>query len=118
MTAPASATTPSYQTLNTAQSAVLKFPIQHDSFASAITYLQSTTNPATGQPYVGTSFANSSMDTHHNNPYSMQWGLGIEQSLPLRMTFELAYAGNVGLNETLTYLMNFSARGLPQVCLG
>jgi outer membrane receptor protein involved in Fe transport len=114
MTAPASATTPSYQTLNAAQSAVLRFPIQHEDFGSAISFLQNTINPATRQPYVGTSFANSSMDPHHNNPYSMQWGLGIEQTMPLRMTFEMAYAGNVGLNETLTYLMNFSARGLPQ----
>jgi hypothetical protein len=54
------------------------------------------------------------MDPHHNNPYSMQWGLAVEQLLPMRMTFELAYAANIGVNETLTYLMNYSQRGRPQ----
>jgi outer membrane receptor protein involved in Fe transport len=111
---PASATSPGYQTLNAAQSAALQFPIMHQNFPQAIAFLQSTINPATQQPYIGTSFANTSLDPHHNNPYSMQWTLGIEQALPARMVLDMSYAGNVGLNETLTYVANLSARNQPQ----
>ena len=112
--APASPTVPSYQTLNAAQSAVLQFPIMHQNFSTAIAFLQNTINPATSQPYMGTSFADSSLVPHHNNPYSMQWGLGVEQAFPTRIVLNIDYAGNVGVNETFTFAENYSARNLPQ----
>jgi outer membrane receptor protein involved in Fe transport len=102
---PTSATAPAQLNLTASQiaKAGLGFPIPRSQFATVLTQLQSS-------GAIGTSFAGTALAPHFPNPYSEQWYLGIEQALPAQFLLNVAYAGNHGLNENITYIDNAPTR--------
>jgi hypothetical protein len=98
---PASASTPASLNLTQGQlqQSGLTYPVPHASLNAVLASLQ-----ASGA--VGTSFAGTSIDPNSNNPYSLQWTLGIQQAFPGRIVLDAGYVGNHGLNETFTFVAN------------
>jgi hypothetical protein len=60
---------------------------------------------ATGSP-----IATTSINPHFPNPYSAQWTLGIQQSLPFGMVLDSAYVGNRGVHISIDRTANLPDR--------
>jgi hypothetical protein len=92
--------------LNTAQTQAsgLKYPFNSLNYYSELATLQAAgiISPLLTIP--------GAMPLHFPNPYSLQWMFGIQQALPSRITLEVDYNGNRGLNETTTEMVNLPDR--------
>ena len=96
------ATTPFRITLNRAQAlqAGITFPLPSSTYNAVLQQLV-----ATG---VATSnFANSAVNQHYPDPFSLQYTLAIDQALPGQMAFTLAYVGNWQPRKTSPRLQTF-----------
>jgi hypothetical protein len=99
------ATTPFRITLNRAQAlqAGITFPLPSSTYNAVLQQLV-----ATG---VATSnFANSAVNQHYPDPFSLQYTLAIDQALPGQMAFTLAYVGNWATKENITEVANLPDR--------
>jgi hypothetical protein len=89
--------------LQQTQEAGIQYPLPQSSFNQVLADLQTA-------GIIGSSFANSTISQYFPNPYSMQWMLGIQRSLPAAMTLEVNYVGNRGVKENLTESENLPDR--------
>jgi hypothetical protein len=101
----ASAETPFRITLNKKQAlqAGVQFPLPRLDYTSILTQLQAT-GVAT------TDFADSAVATKYPNPYSIQYTLGVSQTLPWQTSLDIAYVGTRGLHENITAVENLPDR--------
>ena len=100
-----SATQPFRVTLTGAQAANsgLKYPLPRASFDQALANLQSS-------GVISTRVINTTINGNFPNPYSIQWMLGVEQSLPFTHRIEIDYIGNRGLKLNMTETKNLPDR--------
>ncbi len=99
------AMTPFRVTLNRSQAlaAGLNYPLPNSDYA---TVLQQLVSSGVASP----DFANSAVNQHYPNPFSLQYTLGIEQAFAADITFSLAYIGNWGTKENITQVDNLPDR--------
>jgi hypothetical protein len=100
-----SASEPFRVTLNQDQSAQagLSYPLPRSTFQAVLANLQSSGT-------ISSDFANSTINAHFPNPFSMQWMAGVEQNLPGNNVLEIDYVGNTGRNENQTETRNLPDR--------
>ena len=100
-----SATQPFRITLNSQQAlaAGLQYPLPRSEFDTVLTNLQQ-------EGVISSNFANATIVPDFPNPYSMQWTLGVQQTLPWRMVLDASYVGNHALKEHLVETANLPDR--------
>ena len=100
-----SASEPFRITLNEQQTAQagLTYPLPRSTFQTVLANLQSSGT-------ISSDFANSTINAHFPNPYSMQWMAGVAQNLPGNTVLEIDYIGNTGKNINQTETRNLPDR--------
>lgn len=81
----------------------LKYPLPRSGFDQALAALQSSA-------VISKQVVNTTINGNFPNPYSIQWMLGIEQTLPFSHRVEIDYIGNRGLKLNMTETMNLPDR--------
>lgn len=100
-----SASTPFRITLTGAQAtnSGLKYPLPRASYKDALADLQA-------RGIVSTQVVNTAINSNFPNPYSLQWMLGMEQTLPFSHRLEIDYVGNRASKLNMTETRNLPNR--------
>ena len=100
-----SATQPFRITLDQQQvaNAGLSYPLPRSSYDAVLANLQSS-------GVISSNFANATINPDFPNPYSMQWMLGLQQTITPTFGFELDYVGNHALFLNMTEERNLPDR--------
>jgi outer membrane receptor protein involved in Fe transport len=81
----------------------LKYPLPRSGFNQALANLQSS-------GVISSQVVNTTINGNFPNPYSIQWMLGIEQTLPFSHRIEIDYIGNRALKLNMTETKNLPDR--------
>src|ERR1019366_8185981 len=82
------------------QASGLRYPFNGGGYIQELSTLQGAGTISSNLP------VQAAINLHFPNPYSLQWMFGIQQTLPLAMTLEVAYNGNRGLHENFNETVN------------
>ncbi len=100
-----SATQPFRITLNQQQVAQsgLQYPVPRSSYDTVLANLQSSGT-------ISSNFANATINANFPNPYSMQWMIGVQQTVTPTFGVEIDYVGNHALYLNMTEQRNLPDR--------
>jgi outer membrane receptor protein involved in Fe transport len=100
-----SASTPFRVTLTGAQAtnSGLQYPLPRSGYQDDLTSLQD-------RGIISTQVVNTAINSNFPNPYSLQWMLGVEQTLPFSHRIEIDYVGNRASKLNMTETKNLPDR--------
>ncbi len=86
------------------QASGFKYPYSALGYVQQLTSLQAAGVLSSNLPVT------EAINTHYPDPYSLQWMIGVQQTLPWAMTLEAIYNANKGLHEEFDEIVNQANR--------